>query len=158
MTGEFGIFLRIISEFLSTSQRFLKELIVNRKLIGLYDGHDARYKLRGATTFHEAQGTAKNSIAAIAKLFLSACALVKVKLIDTFPAGVHDVETILQTQVQARGNRFIACIGHEAFQNTFCHCKILQYVVPYLKFFITQVNGEGDYTPLEMATQVVYGS
>jgi len=44
--------------------------------------------------FHEAQGTAKNSIAAIARLFLSACALGKVKLIDTSPVGVHDVETM----------------------------------------------------------------
>jgi hypothetical protein len=71
---------------------------------------------------------------------------------------VHDVETIRQTQVHARGNRFIACIGHNAFQNTFCRSKILQYVVSCLLIFIAQVNGEGDHTPLEMAIQVVYGS
>ena len=63
-----------------------------------------------------------------------------------------------QTQVQARGNRFIACIGHKAFQNTFCRCKILQYVVSCLIIFVAQVNGESDYTLLEMTTQVVYGS
>ena len=71
---------RAAGKTLSTSQCFLKEFIVNRKPTGLQVGHDARCKLRGAMAFHEAQGTAKNSIAAIAKLFLSACALVKVKL------------------------------------------------------------------------------
>lgn len=67
---------------------------------------------------------------------------------------MHDAETIRQTQVQARGNRFIACIGYDAFQNTFCGCKILQYVVSCLIIFIAQVIGEDDYTPLEMTTQV----
>ena len=108
--------------------------------------------------FMKPKGLQKIALQQSRSYFCSACVLVKVKLIDAFPAGVHDVETIRQTQVQARGNRFIACIGHKAFQNTFCRHKILQYVVPYLKKIIAQVNGEGDYTLLEMATQVVYGS
>ena len=71
---------------LSTSQCFLKESIVSGKPIGLLVGHDARYKLRGAMAFHEAQGTAKNSIATVAKLFLPASALVKVRLMIPSPS------------------------------------------------------------------------
>jgi hypothetical protein len=50
---------------------------------------------------------------------------------DTFRVGVHDVETIRQTQVHARGNRFIACIGHNAFQTRFVAVKYynMQFLV-----------------------------